>query len=78
MSHSRRAPILGIDLGTHKSMACVVLEGDDRPTIIQPHPRLPADWMPSVFCMKKTSRWWVKTPGNCSSTTSTGRAWSRA
>lgn len=51
MVHSQKAPVLGIDLGTTKSMACVVLEGDDRPRIIQPHPRLPSDWMPSVFCM---------------------------
>lgn len=52
MSDSRKAPILGIDLGTTKSIACVVLEGDDRPTVIQPHPRRPGDVMPSVFCMK--------------------------
>ena len=51
MTDSREAPILGIDLGTTKSMACVVPEGDDRPIIIRPDPRLPADWMPSVFCM---------------------------
>jgi molecular chaperone DnaK len=53
MTDSREAPILGIDLGTTKSMACVLPEGDDRPMIIHPDPRLPPDWMPSVFCMKK-------------------------
>ncbi len=51
MGDSHKAPILGIDLGTTKSMACVALEGKDRPTIIRPHPRLLGDWMPSVFCM---------------------------
>jgi molecular chaperone DnaK len=53
MIDSRKAPILAIDLGTTKSMACVRLEGEDTPTIIRPHSRVLNDWMPSVVCITK-------------------------
>jgi molecular chaperone DnaK (HSP70) len=49
-----RPPILGIDLGTYKSLACVLQDRDTDPLIIQPHPELPAyqaPWLPSVVCL---------------------------
>jgi molecular chaperone DnaK len=47
-----KAPVLGIDLGTVTSMACVVEPGKPEPTVIKPHPgsTWQYDWMPSVFC----------------------------
>jgi molecular chaperone DnaK (HSP70) len=41
-------------LGSHKSLACVLLDGDADPLIIKPHPELPtyqAPWLPSVVCL---------------------------
>jgi molecular chaperone DnaK (HSP70) len=43
-------PILGIDLGTTKSMACVVVDGHVK--VIKPDPRRTSlESMPSVYCM---------------------------
>lgn len=56
-SRGSRPPILGIDLGTYKSLACVLLDGQTDPLIIKPHPKLPdyqAPWLPSVVCLTDT------------------------
>jgi molecular chaperone DnaK len=53
----KRPPILGIDLGTSTSLACVLLDGQAEPLIIKPHPELPdyqAPWLPSVVCLTDT------------------------
>jgi molecular chaperone DnaK (HSP70) len=54
MITAKSAPVLGIDLGTTTSLAAVLLEGQSRPIIIDPHPDLPEykrSWLPSVVCM---------------------------
>jgi len=51
MSNAKKAPVLGIDLGTTKCLACIMQPGEERPTIVRPNPALAEDLMPSVFCM---------------------------
>lgn len=52
MNINGKAPVLGIDLGTVTSMACVLEPGKSEPTVIKPHPEpWKYDWMPSAFCM---------------------------
>jgi molecular chaperone DnaK len=49
MLAEKKAPILGIDLGTTTSLACIVQDGNY--CIIQPDPKLPSDLLPSMFCL---------------------------
>lgn len=46
---SKEAPVLGIDLGTSTSLACV-MHDDERLEVITPDPHYPSDLLPSVFC----------------------------
>jgi molecular chaperone DnaK (HSP70) len=54
MTRTRRTPVLGIDLGTIKSVAAIHEEGHIEPTIIKPHPELTDytdPWLPSLVCL---------------------------